>query len=145
MTTTLVSDGILPQGTAGLIKGTAGEIFASEIVSDASDWTGNDLIPTTETVYGNGNIFVLNTGASGVGFYKLNDTGTVTVGRGYLEINGLTTKALSMFDDDTPTGIIGVNDDEADKPTVIYDLSGRRVTKPGKGIYIVNGKKVVIK
>ena len=145
VTTTLVSDGILPQGTAGLIKGTAGEIFASEIVSDASDWTGNDLIPTTETVYGNGNIFVLNTGASGVGFYKLNDTGTVTVGRGYLEINGLTTKALSMFDDDTPTGIIGVNDDEADKPTVIYDLSGRRVTKPGKGIYIVNGKKVVIK
>ncbi len=145
VTTTLVSDGILPQGTAGLIKGTAGEIFASEIVTNASDWAGNDLIPTTETVYGNGNIYVLNTGASGVGFYMLNDTGTVTVGRGYLEISGITTKALSMFDDDTPTGIIGVNDDEADRPIVIYDLSGRRVTKPGKGIYIVNGKKVVIK
>ena len=26
-----------------------------------------------------------------------------------------------------------------------YDLSGRRVTKPTKGLYIVNGKKVVMK
>ena len=29
--------------------------------------------------------------------------------------------------------------------TVIYDLMGRRVAEPGKGIYIINGKKVVIK
>lgn len=26
-----------------------------------------------------------------------------------------------------------------------YDLSGRRVTKPTKGLYFVNGKKVVMK
>ncbi|MBR3896326.1 MAG: hypothetical protein IKJ42_04805, partial [Bacteroidaceae bacterium] len=29
--------------------------------------------------------------------------------------------------------------------TVVYDLQGRRVENPAKGIYIVNGKKVVIK
>lgn len=29
--------------------------------------------------------------------------------------------------------------------TAIYDLTGRRVTNPEKGIYIVNGRKVVIK
>jgi hypothetical protein len=29
--------------------------------------------------------------------------------------------------------------------TVIYDLMGRPTAEPGKGIYIVNGKKVVIK
>lgn len=29
--------------------------------------------------------------------------------------------------------------------TVIYDLMGRRVASPSKGIYIINGKKVVIK
>ena len=28
---------------------------------------------------------------------------------------------------------------------VIYDLSGRRVMNPTKGLYIINGKKVVIK
>ena len=28
---------------------------------------------------------------------------------------------------------------------VIYDLQGRRITAPSKGLYIVNGKKMVIK
>ena len=27
--------------------------------------------------------------------------------------------------------------------TIIYDLQGRRVTQPGKGVYIVGGKKVI--
>lgn len=144
VTTTLVSDGILPQGTAALIKGTAGEIFASEIVSSASQWSGNDLIPTTETVYGNGSIYVLNTGASGVGFYRLLDDGTVTIGRGYLLMSGTSVKSLPFYEDDTPTAIDMVNTGE--KTTgVVYDLSGRRVTKPGRGLYIVDGKKVMIK
>ena len=41
-----------------------------------------------------------------------------------------------------PTGIEYV---EADAEAVIYDLSGRRVTKMTRGIYIVNGKKVYVK
>ena len=36
------------------------------------------------------------------------------------------------------------NEEYATAP-VYYDLSGRRVEKPTKGIYIVNGKKVVVK
>ena len=43
---------------------------------------------------------------------------------------------------DDPTGIETV---DADADVVIYDLSGRRVEKMTKGLYIVNGKKVVIK
>ena len=35
--------------------------------------------------------------------------------------------------------------DNSQQTTVIYDLQGRQVTNPTKGIYIVNGKKVVIK
>ena len=41
-----------------------------------------------------------------------------------------------------PTGIEGV---EAQEAAVTYDLAGRRVENPTKGIYIVNGVKVVIK
>ena len=43
--------------------------------------------------------------------------------------------------DTTTTGIADVNVDT--KNAVIFDLQGRRVSNPGKGLYIVNGKKVV--
>ena len=45
------------------------------------------------------------------------------------------------------TGIDEVEEpcnDEDDAP-VIYDLSGRRVENPTKGIYIVDGQKVLVK
>ena len=66
--------------------------------------------------------------------------------------NGVVTITATAFDGakaecvvtvkDIPDGIENV-DNDAD--TVIYDLSGRRVTEMTEGIYIVNGKKVVIK
>jgi hypothetical protein len=31
------------------------------------------------------------------------------------------------------------------QPSAIYDLQGRRVSNPTKGLYIVNGKKVIVK
>ena len=53
------------------------------------------------------------------------------------------------------TAVVGENGEDAtgikkttvngEQTTVIYDLQGRRVEYPTKGIYIVNGRKVVIK
>lgn len=43
-----------------------------------------------------------------------------------------------------PTGIDGISADDL-KNGKVFDLQGRRVYNPGKGIYIVNGKKVVIR
>jgi hypothetical protein len=40
------------------------------------------------------------------------------------------------------TGIDRVTTDKRTKD-VVYDLSGRHVTNPGKGVYIINGKKVL--
>ena len=42
-------------------------------------------------------------------------------------------------------GTTEIENVELDEELVIYDLAGRRVMKMQKGIYIVNGKKVVIK
>ncbi len=41
------------------------------------------------------------------------------------------------------TGIDSISNDATDNDSVIYDLNGRRVVRPTKGIYIVNGKKLV--
>ena len=46
---------------------------------------------------------------------------------------------------DITTGIDNPESTNDNQEPVIYDLQGRRVVNPTKGIYIVNGKKVVIK
>ena len=45
-------------------------------------------------------------------------------------------------DDTTEIDNLGIRNHQ---PEIIYDLQGRRVENPTKGIYIVNGRKVVIK
>lgn len=39
----------------------------------------------------------------------------------------------------------GISDVTVDADTVVYDLFGRKVSTMQKGVYIVNGKKVLIK
>jgi pectin methylesterase-like acyl-CoA thioesterase len=49
-------------------------------------------------------------------------------------------------DETTDIASYGLNNkDEIINNKAVYDLSGRRVEKPTKGVYVVNGKKVVIK
>lgn len=44
-----------------------------------------------------------------------------------------------------PTGMKGIEADGNDKRNVYYDLNGRRLSAPKKGLNIINGKKVIIK
>jgi hypothetical protein len=46
------------------------------------------------------------------------------------------------FGDDNATAIEGI-EAESTANAVVYDLAGRRVQKAQKGLYIVNGKKVI--
>lgn len=43
------------------------------------------------------------------------------------------------------SGIESAEADGADQPTVIYDMQGRRLNEPQRGINIINGKKVLVK
>lgn len=69
--------------------------------------------------------------------------------RGYFEfvdilasIENSNSKIQIVFRDET-TGIKNIETYVNDK--AIYDLQGRRVVEPGKGVYIKKGKKIVIK
>lgn len=77
-----------------------------------------------------------------LGFYKF--TGTTMPGfKAYLPVpNNMTVRGF-VFDPGTTTGIDQMTTDEADQ--TVYDLSGRRVNRAGKGLYIINGKKVYVK
>ena len=69
--------------------------------------------------------------------------------RGYFQLNenylaGDTDFAVKFnFNDNEPTAIYNITGDN--QPQSVYDLSGRRISNPQRGIYIVNGKKVLVK
>ena len=63
-----------------------------------------------------------------------------------IQILSLTNQVLVslIFEDGEITGIKSI-EREAKNVEGYYDLLGRRVAQPTKGLYIVNGKKVVVK
>ena len=80
------------------------------------------------------------------GFYKKENAFKVYNHKAYLDVpKGVAAQALKIrFNDDN--GTTGIDNPElsvGNAGTNIYDLSGRRVQKATKGVYIVNGKKVV--
>ena len=53
---------------------------------------------------------------------------------------------VTMLDPEAYERYLGISEvNVAPKANVIYDLMGRQLTKTGKGLYIINGKKVLMK
>lgn len=84
-------------------------------------------------------------------------TGNINGFRAYFQLHDLPTEARSFamsFDDET-TAVRGIENGETTfgaygesqlrVENSYYDLQGRRVVQPTKGLYIVNGKKLIIK
>ena len=82
-----------------------------------------------------------------VGFKRLSGNGSVTyipANRAYLPFaNSSQVNFINVSFDDSPTGIDALRISNQGDSDEIYDLTGRKVTAPEKGIYIINGKKVL--
>ncbi|MBO4444504.1 MAG: hypothetical protein J5814_07050 [Bacteroidaceae bacterium] len=72
-------------------------------------------------------------------------TGPCTYTYNYAEMSRFLQYIDVYTNGDIPIGIQPAQDDASDAPSVVYDLTGRRVAHPSKGIYIMNGKKVWVK
>lgn len=97
-----------------------------------------------ETVPGEGH-YILTNHSGSVGFRKTVATSKVKAYRAYLTASGGGSREFLDIDfsEDNVTAIKNVKVGSEDH--VYYDLQGRRVLYPKKGLYIVNGKKVIIK
>ena len=144
--------GIVPPETGLLLKADAGEYEVPYTEED--NYVMNMLIgvleeTTLSPTEGNMTNLVLANGKNGLGFYCLIGSGTIAAHRAYLQVPtriiGNGAKFISMEFDDEVTAISGIKTQEEAAP--YYDLQGiRREGKPTKqGIYIQNGKKVVVK
>ena len=144
--------GAVPAGTPFILYGkeAANTTVTLPVATGATTAPENNmLIGTLEptpinTVEG---IFT-NFGLSGGSFVKLNN-GTIPANKAYLPVlTSLVSDAPALtivFGDDETTGISLTPNPSLKGEGSIYTLDGRRVENPTKGIYIVNGKKVIIK
>ena len=141
-----VTDKIVDKGTAVVLKST-GDPVMTLTTSPSSDSQANSLkgVDNPEGEETNGTFYVLNNGSKGVGFYKLADGKKLGYGKAYLWYSG--SLAPGYFGFGETTGINAVNGSEfMINGSDIYNLNGQRVAQPTKkGLYIVNGRKVVIK
>ena len=152
---------VIPANTAVILKGAEGEYTFNVSGTDAAAVSGNLLKGTITSTNVVGDAYILSKQDGETGLYKTAMTevelsatsGKVNVflnnaNKAYLPASALPAAAQASngfrFGEGT-TGIDEITDNRV-QSTVIYDLTGRRVediTTPG--IYIVNGKKVLVR
>jgi hypothetical protein len=106
--------------------------------SDDNDLQANDGTPKA----GDGTLYGLASKNGVVGFYKVATTSEVPAWKIYLKIAAADAPEFLPFEGNT-TGIESVKASEAKGE--FFNLAGQRVAQPAKGLYIVNGKKVIFK
>jgi len=138
---TLTEVTAIPANTPVILKAEANS-YELPIIEDADAVEGNMLLASDGTVQGDGaSIFALGNKGE-VGFYLVANGVTVPAGKAYLVVTAAVRDFLA-FTNGEADGINAVDNGQFAVGNVVYDLSGRRVEKAVKGIYIVNGKKVV--
>jgi len=135
---------VLKQETTSSDAATTITMTLTATAATDSYFSGNSLTGTMTDITNPdyGHIYVLN-GTNGAGFYKLSSSGTIGANKAYLTYAGALAREFFLFDE--ATGIESIDHSPLTIDHSVYDLQGRRVAQPTKGLYIVNGKKVVIK
>ena len=110
----------------------------------------NKLVGVTSNTEIAANTGYVLMGSPSLAFYKNTNAFTVGANTAYLPAGFATDGArsfFSLFDDDATSisDATRLNDNGKMTNDNCFDLQGRRVAQPQKGLYIVNGKKVVIK
>ena len=132
---------IIPAGTPVVLEGSEG-YYSFAPVAGTLKAPENELKGTAEPLAATGTQYVLAVKDGQTGFYQAEAGTTIPAGKAYIEYAGAGVKGFAFGGAD---GIEGIHNSQfiIHNDNAIYDLSGRRVEKGTKGIYIVNGKKVL--
>jgi len=134
--------------TPMLIKGTASTAYSFAVATSGTDYSSTNAFKAgTATTASSGLAsetdgkynYILN----GDAFYAANGK-KVAEGKAYLQLSKEASARPLIFADEEDTAIrlITTSDDNTD---ATYNLSGQRIATPSKGLYIVNGRKVIMK
>nr|WP_288281667.1 MBG domain-containing protein [uncultured Prevotella sp.] len=137
------NNGVLLEGQQGVEY----TLTAKAATGIGNDYEGNLLEPVIEKKhygYGQG-YYILKDGK----FYAIaNDAAAIPSCKAVLHIAGANARVINLVFSDETTGLSekGIVNSEKFATATWYDLNGRKVAAPTKkGLYIMNGKKVVVK
>lgn len=135
---------VIPANTGILVKAPAGNCDFVVTSAEGTALANNDLIAATTDVPSDGaKFFALTKLGEKVGFALVANGVVIPAGKAYLEVTKGTAAAKFFGLDGEATGINSVKTAKADG--AYYTLEGVKTTKPVKGLYIHNGKKIVVK
>lgn len=140
---TSISD-VIPANIGVVVKAAQGTYNFNITTTENVATSALSGVPNTENFVSESAAFILANGKHGVGFYKLSSANRTIHGFRAFYTAPAEAQAVSAFLlEDNVTGIEEI-ETSADKAP-IYDLSGRRVAKAEKGVYIQNGRKIFVK
>lgn len=140
---TSISD-VIPANVGVVVKAAQGTYNFNITTTENVATSALSGVPNTENVASESAAFILANGKHGVGFYKLSSANRTIHGfRAYYTAPAEAQAVSAFLLENNVTGIEEI-ETSADKAP-IYDLSGRRVAKAEKGVYIQNGRKIFVK
>lgn len=153
---TAFTNGVIPAKTGALLVANNDVTTATFTLADDSEATtiNNDLkgvLTTTElsSIANSDQVRIFSKKGDVAGFYKPNtNITTLAANKVYVMAPASSTASLALNFGQEITGIDQVLNEVVENNennAAIYDLTGRRVAKAVKGVYVKNGKKFIVK
>ncbi len=147
LTLTEIDDKVITAGEGVILKSTGASIaMTTSADASAADYSDNALegVDVDTAVDGSYKYYVLSN-EGGIGFYNYTGT-TLGANKAFIKVAVGPSRGFFAFDfSGETTGVETIEHGTWNIEHSVYDLQGRRVANPTKGLYIVNGKKVVVK
>ena len=157
-TVTLSPYNVIPAGAGVILKGSEAKAYALNYTKAESTYTGENYMVGTATEIAelsyNNYVLVYDSEDGKVKFARSNGTGgkpTVPAGHAYLSSKVYNTSSgarpnyLFLEDSNESTGVSAISS-QAEASDTWYTLGGQRIVAPTThGVYIKNGKKIIIK
>ena len=138
---------VVVAGEGLVLKGDEGNYKFVQTFGNFEKEKGNQLVGTISSIAlsesDNAYLLARKKGTTEVAFYRLATKYTMLPNKAYLKLPSANSRAMiPVLWDDEATGVLDVWE-ESEEASDIYNLSGQRLSKPQKGINIVNGRLLV--
>lgn len=139
--------GKIAAGEGVVLKGDEGTYTFVAAEGSVSATAGNQMVGVTEdtplTSSDNAYMLTRKKDDGSIAFRLLATDYTLGANKAYLKLENNARNLISVVWDDNATGIYDLSEKEETGNGAIYNLAGQKLTKPQKGINIVNGKLLI--